>query len=117
MLSKAALNLMCFAVLSTQVFNTPLAEQGIVGFGVGLASQGFTPIAEIQVCVCVLWGGTGAGVCLCAGCHALQAGFQNFAAGCHASHAVCTYDVPPLLLFTAAAPPPPAVCGLHIPGL
>lgn len=32
----------------SRVFNTPLAEQGIVGFGVGLASQGFTPIAEIQ---------------------------------------------------------------------
>jgi hypothetical protein len=26
-----------------------LLLQGIVGFGVGLASQGYTPIAEIQV--------------------------------------------------------------------
>lgn len=31
-----------------RVFNTPLAEQGIVGFGIGLASQGYTAIAEIQ---------------------------------------------------------------------
>lgn len=69
----------CCALLCwVQVFNTPLAEQGIVGFGVGLASQGFTPIAEIQVCVCVFFGGggegKGAGVCLCAGCCTVQAG-------------------------------------------
>eukprot|EP00775_Hariotina_reticulata_P003558 gene3558-3827_t len=32
----------------SRVFNTPLAEQGIVGFGVGLATQGYVPIAEIQ---------------------------------------------------------------------
>jgi len=31
-----------------RVFNTPLSEQGIVGFGIGLAAEGFTPIAEIQ---------------------------------------------------------------------
>ncbi|KAK7015163.1 2-oxoisovalerate dehydrogenase subunit beta 2, mitochondrial [Paramarasmius palmivorus] len=31
-----------------RVFNTPLTEQGIVGFGVGLASMGHTAIAEIQ---------------------------------------------------------------------
>ena len=31
-----------------RVFNTPLAEQGIVGFGIGLAAQGNTAIAEIQ---------------------------------------------------------------------
>ncbi|GFR49073.1 hypothetical protein Agub_g11100 [Astrephomene gubernaculifera] len=31
-----------------RVFNTPLSEQGIVGFGVGLASQGHTAVAEIQ---------------------------------------------------------------------
>lgn len=30
------------------MFNTPLSEQGIVGFGVGLASNGVTSIAEIQ---------------------------------------------------------------------
>ncbi|GLP96243.1 alpha-ketoacid dehydrogenase subunit beta [Paraferrimonas sedimenticola] len=29
-------------------FNTPLTEQGILGFANGLASNGFTPIAEIQ---------------------------------------------------------------------
>ena len=29
-------------------FNTPLTEQGIIGFANGLASQGSTPIAEIQ---------------------------------------------------------------------
>ncbi|CAK9025595.1 2-oxoisovalerate dehydrogenase subunit beta [Durusdinium trenchii] len=31
-----------------RVFNTPLSEQGIIGFAVGLASVGYTPIAEIQ---------------------------------------------------------------------
>ena len=32
----------------TRCFNTPLTEQGIVGFANGLASQGMTPVAEIQ---------------------------------------------------------------------
>ncbi|KAG2486460.1 hypothetical protein HYH03_014907 [Edaphochlamys debaryana] len=31
-----------------RVFNTPLSEQGIVGFGIGLASLGSTAVAEIQ---------------------------------------------------------------------
>lgn len=31
-----------------RVFNTPLTEQGIVGFGIGLASMGHTAIAEVQ---------------------------------------------------------------------
>ena len=31
-----------------RVFNTPLAEQGIVAFGIGLAAAGATAIAEIQ---------------------------------------------------------------------
>ncbi|CAG8574202.1 2533_t:CDS:2 [Paraglomus brasilianum] len=31
-----------------RVFNTPLSEQGIVGFGIGMASVGHTAIAEIQ---------------------------------------------------------------------
>ena len=29
-------------------FNTPLCEQGIAGFGIGMAAQGHRPIAEIQ---------------------------------------------------------------------
>ncbi|GJQ13250.1 hypothetical protein GpartN1_g5041.t1 [Galdieria partita] len=33
---------------SHRVFNTPLSEQGIAGFGIGLAVQGFHAIAEIQ---------------------------------------------------------------------
>jgi Transketolase, pyrimidine binding domain len=31
-----------------RVFNTPLTEQGIAGFGIGLAVMGHTAIAEIQ---------------------------------------------------------------------
>ena len=31
-----------------RVFDTPLAESGIVGFGIGLAFAGFRPVAEIQ---------------------------------------------------------------------
>jgi 2-oxoisovalerate dehydrogenase E1 component beta subunit len=31
-----------------RVFNTPLSEQGIIAFGIGLASVGHTAIAEIQ---------------------------------------------------------------------
>lgn len=33
---------------SDRVFNTPLSEQGIAGFGIGLANVGATAIAEIQ---------------------------------------------------------------------
>jgi 2-oxoisovalerate dehydrogenase E1 component beta subunit len=32
----------------TRCFNTPLVEQGIIGFANGLASQGSVPVAEIQ---------------------------------------------------------------------
>ena len=31
-----------------RIFNTPLSEQGIVGFAIGCAAQGMKPIAEIQ---------------------------------------------------------------------
>jgi len=31
-----------------RVFNTPLSEQGIAGFGIGLACSGATAIAEMQ---------------------------------------------------------------------
>ena len=40
--------LMRFGTGRERVFNTPLTEQGIAGFGVGLASMGHTAIAEIQ---------------------------------------------------------------------
>jgi len=33
---------------ATRCFNTPLVEQGIIGFANGLAAQGHVPIAEIQ---------------------------------------------------------------------
>jgi 2-oxoisovalerate dehydrogenase E1 component beta subunit len=31
-----------------RVFNTPLSEQGIVGFGIGVAAEGMKAVAEIQ---------------------------------------------------------------------
>ena len=36
---------------SKRVFNTPLSEQGILGFGIGLATNGCTALAEIQFAV------------------------------------------------------------------
>ena len=40
--------LFLFFLGKDRVFNTPLCEQGIVGFGIGLAVSGATAIAEIQ---------------------------------------------------------------------
>lgn len=40
--------LFCFLIGKDRVFNTPLCEQGIVGFAIGVAVAGATAIAEIQ---------------------------------------------------------------------
>lgn len=40
--------LFVFLIGKDRVFNTPLCEQGIVGFGIGVAVAGATAIAEIQ---------------------------------------------------------------------
>jgi len=32
----------------SRVFNTPLCEQGIAGFGIGMAAMGRTSVAELQ---------------------------------------------------------------------
>lgn len=32
-----------------RVFNTPLTEQGIVGFGIGIATMGHTAVAEVNL--------------------------------------------------------------------
>ncbi len=39
---------MIFILGADRVFNTPLCEQGIIGFGIGAAVAGSTAIAEIQ---------------------------------------------------------------------
>ena len=42
------LNTLYFTAGSDRVFNSPLSEQGIAGFGIGMAVAGATAIAEIQ---------------------------------------------------------------------
>jgi 2-oxoisovalerate dehydrogenase E1 component beta subunit len=39
---------LCQSTGKERVFNTPLTEQGIAGFGIGLTMMGHTAIAEIQ---------------------------------------------------------------------
>lgn len=46
--SRVGWHLPFFFTGKDRVFNTPLCEQGIVGFGIGAAAAGATAIAEIQ---------------------------------------------------------------------
>lgn len=45
---RLSLQLIMLILGRERVFNTPLTEQGIAGFGIGLALMGHTAIAEIQ---------------------------------------------------------------------
>ena len=44
----AKLPLLFFLSGKDRVFNAPISEQGIVAFGIGMATAGATSIAEIQ---------------------------------------------------------------------
>lgn len=46
--SQIATRVGCLCVGNDRVFNTPLSEQGIAGFGIGMATAGATAIAEMQ---------------------------------------------------------------------
>ncbi|KAK6027090.1 Transketolase, pyridine binding domain protein [Ostertagia ostertagi] len=47
-LIKTILRIVRFGSVGDRFFNTPLCEQGIVGFGIGVAVGGSTAIAEVQ---------------------------------------------------------------------
>ncbi len=47
-LEQVRLRTRLFTPTKDRCFNTPLCEQGIAGFAIGMAAMGYTPIAEFQ---------------------------------------------------------------------
>jgi len=59
----------------SRVFNTPLSEQGIAGFAIGMAAVGATPIAEMQFADYIFPAFDQARAVVCRACRACRAVF------------------------------------------